>query len=374
MIRLVARSYSALLTYAFTTSFTDGRRVIAAVGLILVLPLFLVWQLVHGLGFLLDEVFFRRYRSVDIREPLFVLGPPRSGTTHLHRVLALDETTTTFSTWECLFGLSVTGRKLALAFSRADRLLGQPVTRLARWVGRTTLSSMDDIHELRMDAPEEDFLCLMPVAACFLLVVPFPYLEHLWRVAHFDVAMNDRDRRALMRYYRRCVQKHLYVFGEGKRYLAKNPSFSGMAESLLETFPDARIIACTRDPVATIPSQLSSLRPGLAACGFREFPAELRDRLIATLYFYYEHLGNVATQEPSRMTFIGNDELKNDLKIAIETAFENIGIELSPEFADQLEHEAVKSRDFRSGHRYSLDDYGLDETELRDRFAGVVPG
>ncbi|MDJ0701086.1 MAG: sulfotransferase [Woeseiaceae bacterium] len=374
MIRLVARGYTALFTYAFTTSFTDGRRVFAAIGLLLALPPFLAWQLLHWLGFLLDEVFFRGYRNVEVREPLFVLGPPRSGTTHLHRVLALDESTTTFSTWECLFGLSVTGRRLLLALAKVDRVLGRPLTRLASWLGRKTLSSMDEIHELRMDAPEEDFLCLMPAAACFLLIVPFPYLEHLWRVAHFDVAVDEKDKRALMRYYRRCIQKHLYVFGEGKRYLAKNPSFSGMAESLLEAFPDARIIACTRDPVATIPSQLSSLRPGLAACGFREFPADLRDRLIATLYFYYEHLREAAAQEPSRMTFIGNDELKNDLQNAIETAFEHIGIEVSSAFAERLGQAAVESREFLSGHRYSLDEYGLDEAELRERFAGVMPG
>ncbi len=374
MIRLVARGYTALLTYALTRSFTDGRRIVAAIGLVLVLPLFFIWQLLHWLGFLLDEVFFRGYRTVEIRDPLFILGPPRSGTTHLHRVLALDDTTTTFSTWECLFGLSVTGRKLALGCARLDRLLGRPVTRFTRWLGRRTLSSMDDIHELRMDAPEEDFLCLMPVAACFILIVPFPYAEHLWRVAQFDVAIDERDRHALMRYYRRCIQKHLYVFGDDKRYLAKNPSFSGMAESLLETFPDARIIACTRDPVATIPSQLSSLRPGLSACGFREFPTELRDRLIATLYFYYGHLRDVAIEQPSRLTFIRNDELRDDLRNAIQTAFDKVGMEVNPAFDEKLEHAATESSKFRSGHRYSLDEYGLDEAELRDRFAGVMPG
>ena len=100
----------------------------------------------------------------------------------------------------------------------------------------------------------------------------------------------------------------------------------------------------------------------------------MRDRLIATLYFYYEHLRDVAAQQPSRMVFIGNDELKNDLQTAIETALGKIRIEVSPEFAGRLEHEAAKSREFRSGHRYSLDEYGLDEAELRDRFAGVMPG
>ena len=74
------------------------------------------------------------------------------------------------------------------------------------------------------------------------------------------------------------------------------------------------------------------------------------------------------------MTFIGNDELRSDLEDAVETALERVGMGVSPGFAAQLQRAAVESREFRSGHRYSLAEYDLDEAELRDRFAGVMPG
>ena len=109
--------------------------------------------------------------------------------------------------------------------------------------------------------------------------------------------------------------------------------------------------------MATIPSQLSSLRPGLEVCGFRDFPDDLRDRLIATLHFYYEHLARVAAGNRSRMTFIGNDELKDELKAGIARAFDDIGVPMSTAFAEQLDNAATASRNFESGHRYSLEEY-----------------
>ena len=234
MIGLAARRFAALFVYACSRAFVDGRRFLATVVLILLFPLLLLWQAFHWIGFAVDEVLFRGYRRIEVRRPLFVLGPPRTGTTHLHRVLAADERTTTFSTWECLFGLSITGRYICLGLARLDRLLGRPIGRLVSWIGGKTLGSMDDVHEFGITEPEEDFLCLMPVASCFLLIVAFPGAPWLWSTARLDRDVDERERRALLRYYRRAIQRHLYVFGKNKQYLSKNPSFSGMAESLLE--------------------------------------------------------------------------------------------------------------------------------------------
>jgi hypothetical protein len=47
---------------------------------ILVLPVF-------ALFWLIDEIFLARYRNVSIREPVFIMSQPRSGTTFLLRTL-----------------------------------------------------------------------------------------------------------------------------------------------------------------------------------------------------------------------------------------------------------------------------------------------
>lgn len=362
------RRYALLTWLAFSAPFTGKRRLGGAILVLLALPLFLIWQGLHWLGFLLDEILFRGYRKVEVQNPVFIIGPPRTGTTHLHHVLSGDERTTTFRTWECLFALSVTGRKLCLGLAALDRLLGRPVGRLAGRLSRGMLRAMDDIHPLGLSDPEEDFLCLMPLAACFLLVVPFPEAQWLWRTARLDTDAGVDERHRLMRHYRRCIQKHLYVFGPDRQFLSKNASFAGLSEALLDEFPDARILATVRDPLAAVPSQLSALRPGLAACGFAEVPPAFRDALVDLLVFYYEHLADVAARHPDRIAFISNDDLKHELEASVTQAFSRVSLDMSPQFAHVLKRAAQASRRHRSSHRYSLDEFDLSEELIRSRF------
>ncbi|MDT8448923.1 MAG: sulfotransferase [Wenzhouxiangellaceae bacterium] len=350
---------------------TECRRPLVALLMVLAWPLFCLLQLGHWLGFLIDEILFRGWRRVEVREPLFVLGPPRSGTTHLHHVLSRDENTTTFRMWECLFGLSVTGRKLLLGLGRLDRALGRPLGRAGGWFGRRFLAGMDDVHPFSLNAPEEDFLALMPAMQCFILVVAFPRAEWLWRTARLDEAVDAAARRRLMRFYRACVRKHLYVHGTDRRLLSKNASFSGMAEALLETFPDARIIACTRDPKKTVPSQLSAIRPGLNAAGFDRVPEVLRDRFVELLKFYYLHLERTARARPGQVVVVDNAALHGDLHRTVADALQALGLGLDDAFARALADLDRASRGFSSVHAYTLEEFGLTAEEIEERFAEV---
>jgi hypothetical protein len=358
----------------FASPWREGRAGWAALLLLLAWPLWMLLQLLHWLGFALDELLFRGWRRVEIRRPLFVLGPPRSGTTHLHHALALDPDCTTFRLWEGLFGLSVTGRRLTLALLGLDRAIGGPAAALGRWLGRRFGAALDDVHPLALDAPEEDFLTLLPTMQCFILIAVFPRAEWLWRFARLDVAGSERERREWARWYRACVAKHLYVFGEEKYFLSKNASFAGLTETLLEAFPDARIIACDRDPQQVVPSQLSSLRPALQAVGFARMPVELRDRLVDLLEFDYLQLQRAAAQHPERIVIVANADLKDRLAVTVTDALKRLDRAPGAEFLARLEQASSRSRGFRSAHHYSAAEFDLSEAWIAHRFAAVNRG
>jgi len=360
-----------LAAHALATPFEKGRRLSGALLIIVSLPVFLAWQALHWLGMLLDEIFFRGYRKVEIREPLFVVGPPRTGTTHLHHVLSSDPQTTTFRTWECLFGLSVTARYVALGLARGHRMLGSPFNRVGRWLGQKAVGDLEDIHPIRMTDPEEDFLALMPALACFLIAVPLPRAYWLWRLARFDTHVGRAERTALLAYYRRAIQRHLYVFGEDKRFLSKNASFAGMTDGLLEAFPDARIIATLRDPLSVAPSQLSSLRPALSLCGYREIPERLRDDLLRLLEYYFMNLKRSAAGHPRRIAFIENTALRDALAVSVRRALDELGLPVSADLDRRLEETAAATATKVSKHRYTLGEFGLTENVIRSRFAPV---
>jgi hypothetical protein len=341
------------------------------VGLVFLWPVFCLGQWLHWIGFLVDALLFRGDRRVEIVEPLFVVGPPRSGTTHLHHVLAPDPRHTTFRTWECLFGLSVTARMLILGLARVDAWVGRPGARILKRLERRLWSSLDDVHPFSLDAPEEDFLCFLPLGWCFILIVLFPNADALWRVAMLDMQSDERERAAWIHWYRRCIQKHLFVFGQDKRFLSKNPSFSGSVETLIQAFPDARFIACSRDPETLVASQLSALLPGLAAAGFPAMPEKLQWRLIELIRCYFEHLDTVARRHPDRLVVIDNAALRHRLKPALEQAFEQIERPLDEALRRALEEIGRSAGRKPSGHWYRLQDFDLSTDDIHRLFADV---
>ncbi len=345
------------------------RRLLVMAGFV---PLFLVVQGIHWLGFALDEVFFRGYRRIRIREPLFVLGVPRSGTTHLHRVLAQDPQFTTFSTWECLFALSITERRFWLGFVRLDRLIGAPIARLATWIESHVFAGLDQIHPMQLGEPEEDYFALTAVLACFILILPFPGSELLWRMGRFDHDMSEHERNRLLDYYEGCLKRHLYVHGPDKRLLSKNAAFAPLAGSLAARFPDARFIACLRPPAETLPSQLSALRPGMRLFDVEAAMPDFRDRLLARLAFYYENLHRVLDSLPAqRCVILEMRSLGADLAATVHDAYRRLDLTASPTFQRRLLSAQEKARAYRSQHRYDAAMEGIDRALIEDRFGPI---
>lgn len=364
MLRLFLVSLKRLLHWSLRILFpgsgggrSSPRRMLA---MALFVPVFALLQGLHWLGFLLDELLFRNYRQVDIREPVFIVGVPRSGTTHLHRVLARDPQYTTFSTWECLLAPSVVEKRLWLGAGRIDRSLGRPLGRLLGWLPHHVLGAFDDVHPMRLEAPEEDYLTLLPVLASFILVLPFPGAEFLWHMGRFDRDMPPREGNLLLDYYRRCLQKHLYVFGADKRLLSKNAAFAPLAHNLARNFPDARWVVCVREPEAATASLQSSLGPGLRFFDSLSVTPDLRRKLTNQLAFAYQNLLRLAEQMASdRCACIQMTSLMKDLVGTVGTIYRRLGLRLHEDFSGHLEMEAVTARGYRSRHRYRLEEFGL---------------
>ncbi len=370
MLRLFVASAAHLLTLAYRT-FVPARgagrpslrRLLLMAGF---LPLFTLVQAIHWVGFLLDEILFRGYRRVVIREPFFVLGVPRSGTTHLHRVLADDEHFTTFSTWECLFAPSVTERRFWLGLGRLDASIGRPFGRLLSWLETRAFSAMHEVHSMRLGDPEEDYFALMPVLACFILVLPFPHSALLWNMGTFDRDMPQAERERLLDYYYRCLQKHLYVHGPHKRLLSKNAAFAPLAGSLATRFPDARFLICLREPEQTLPSQLSSIESGIRFFDALSVTPDLRERLTRQLAFYYANLHRVFQRMPEeRCVWVTMQTLRSDLLGAIGHIYWQLGFTPSAGFQTRLRRQEERARIYRSSHSYSLEQFGLSRAKIQ---------
>lgn len=261
--------------------------------------LFIVIQFINLLAHLLDEVLFRGYRKTRISNPVFIVGAPRSGTTYVHRTVAKDSTFTTTSAVDCLLTPSVTQRKLLGLVIRLDTLAGRPLAKLVKSVQSPLVKKISANHEFSLHEAEEDFLLLTPLLQCFLLVLPFPKSQWLWEFACADKNPDSIHAKLTLRWYRMCVRKHLFCNPQAKRYLSKNPTFSGIANLLAEMFPDSQLIVCERDAPTAVRSQFRVLAPLRGLLSGRKNDGQFNTRLLDTLLFYYSNLDTLKMSLPA---------------------------------------------------------------------------
>jgi glycosyltransferase involved in cell wall biosynthesis len=338
---------------------------------ILGVPLFWSLQLLHWFGMLLDALLFPSWKNTKVDSPVFITGIPRSGTTFLQRTLAQDKRFTSTPIWELLFAPSVSEKVFWTKVGHFLRPLG-------KFLGRQKFfSKMEAIHSLKLDEPEEDFLFLLQLNACFILIALFPSAKGLWRLSRFDEALPKWERKLIMGYYKTCVQKHLYfqsILDDSRQYvyLSKNPSFASMTDSLQKTFKQTKFVVCARNPQKTVASQVSSLKPAFELLGNGQLPEGFVERCVSMLHDYYSFLSRslIATNVAPLLL---NKEIHSNLQIVVENLYSRWGWEIEADFDRFLRKQSEKSRNYHSNHSYELSDFGLDDTTIEARFNDVWP-
>jgi hypothetical protein len=328
--------------------------------LLLAYPVFLLLQLIHWLGFLVDELLFRDYRYLRIEEPLFITGIPRSGTTFLHRTLANDPRYTYFRTWEAILAPSISERKIILGLAALDRKMGSPLKRALNGAITRCSGDFDSIHQVLLDAPEEDYLALLPAAACFILLLAFPFSSTLADLARLD-QLPEARRKQLIGFYRRCLQKHLYCH-PGKQLLSKNAAFSSWTPELLRAFSGAHLVICIRRPDTALSSQLSSLAPA------RNMFATDPDGTQTTMHFTaiyahnYKLLADLITgNEDSSLAIIDQADLRADAAGTIRAALKIAQVPPSEVLLKALDRLQPGPP---SSHNHAASDFSIDREQI----------
>lgn len=368
MFSLCIQSYQRYLTWWFS-SFKQSQRKIAPLGLArlgflcVLFPLFLLLQTIHWIGFFIDEICFRDYRRIRVESPVFITGIPRSGTTFLHRTLAADHAQfTSVSTWEALLAPSITERRCIHALQWVDAKLGHIFGRCLRACIKLCSGKMEDIHEIDLAAPEEDYLCLLPYASCFILYLAFPQAEWLRGMATLQTLPKEQVDRTLQT-YKRILQKHMYLAPKGKRLLSKNAAFASWTPELIKHFPDARIVLCIRDPKSGLSSQLSSLAPARAAFGTD--PMGTHTTAAFTQIFEHNYKLLAAQMEAAseeRLVILDQSDMEQAPADVITKALHRL--EISPSELLQAEVSQLRPRT-KSPHQHSAEAQGIDLNQVK---------
>jgi len=193
-------------------------------------------------------------RRARIAPPLFVLGLPRSGTTHLHNLLARDDRFSFPNSFEMLFPHT---------FLAADFLLRRLVGRLM------TPTRPQDAVKSGIDEPQEDewaFPAMMGQSPLLGSAFPRQADRHQRYLTLRDVGEHQRERwkQAL----RALVQKLSYRHG-GRPLVLKSPGHTGRIGLLLDLFPDARFVHIRRNPYDVYQSAVDATIKGTPSGTFQ---------------------------------------------------------------------------------------------------------
>ena len=229
-------------------------------------PPFLVLQIVHQISFVLDDLFFSKYKDHPCDKVLFIIGIPRSGTTFIHRTIATASETTTFSTWEAIFAPAICEKKCLRFFNKIDLCFGKPFARISNFIIRLFGDDFHNIHSVTLDAPEEDYLTLLPIGACLIALFAFPNSPELRRIIDFQ-NMPEKEKTAVLAFYKKNIQRHLYGTHKHRIFLSKNAAFCTWLSDLDSLFPKAQFILSIRDPKTAINAQLNALKPARTLFG-----------------------------------------------------------------------------------------------------------
>ncbi|MGD8997293.1 MAG: sulfotransferase [Anaerolineae bacterium] len=335
--------------------------------------LYTLIELFNWLGLALDAILFPAYRQLGVKGPVFIIGNPRSGTTFLHRLLARDEKTfSTMRTWEMLVAPSVTMRKVFWALSALDRRLGRPA---ARCLGMLEESWQADnvVHRVAMRAPEEDEYLLVHIFSCLKIWLYVAMLDEAERYTYFDSQMPEEDKNRIMTFYTRCLQRHLYAHNHGdKRYLAKNPHFSPVVDTLYRFFPDVKIIYLARNPLDMIPSYVSLKENEWRLLGDPEKAYGSREYILDMAGHWYSYpLERLGQASQDSYVVVNFNHLVNDARGTVREIYSRFGLEISPAFDEMLRQATEQARNHESEHEYSLREMGLTCDQIVSSYAEV---
>ncbi len=298
--------------------------------------------------------------AAEVSTPVFVSGPPRTGTTILLELLALDPNLRGVRGHEAHFPLGT------LPGTGADPLAcSEPEQEFWADIQPEFMT----MHELRGDLPVE----------CIHFCQP-EFRSWHWPMMHAIGDLAERgvpaDFDAVYRWHKNFLQTLQHVDGAPAQFLLKSPAHMGTLPDLFAAYPNARVILTHRDPVrfvgsvANITTTMHWMRSDAVT------PSENGPIM---LFVYQMMMGMVMGQRASgevpddQIADLLFRDLMSDPVAAVQAAYDRLGLEFSDVLADAIPaYLAEKPKDKFGKHVYDPVALGLDESTIRAGFADYI--
>ena len=301
-----------------------------------------------------DRVAYPSIAQQEIREPLFILGLPRSGTTLLHTLLALDPEHRVPLTWETMTPSPPTREA-------EKRRIRQAIFSCScfNWLAPTFRHA----HPVGAQLPQE---CVSLMAPTFMS----DQFDAMYYVPSYRAWFFQQNLGPAYEYHRRFLQ-HLQVRQNARRWVLKAPTHMFALQNLLAVYPDAIFVQTHRAPLDTMASVASLITILRRVFSDAVDPflvcREAIDYWSISLDRFLRERDRLAER---RICDVNYAEIRRNPLSAVRRIYAHFGWSLSQKVEQRMRHALANQRQERNGlHRYHLSQFGVREEDCAARFA-----
>lgn len=293
-----------------------------------------------------------------ISSPVVITGIPRTGTTALHKLMAVDERFQGVQTW----------------------LLDSPMPRPPKesWTNYPAFHKTAAALEARFKAAPKKraahHMAAEEVDEC-CLILRQGFVSNLWTVgwsaATYDAWWQSQSELAAYQHYYRCLQ----LIGSNephKRWLLKNPGHIDNLDLLFAVFPDAKVIITHRDLAKAVPSLCSLLMPLHPIVEEGRYQQRAHNMLAREVGKWSNALRKaeaVRQRYPGQILDVIQRDFHQQPMAIVERIYEFIGESLTAPTREQMQQRIADDPERQHGaHQYDIRDFGMTETEIREHF------
>jgi hypothetical protein len=294
----------------------------------------------------------------EIKQPVFILGLPRTGTTALFNILSSVEGIRSPLGWE----VNKPVPPVQYASKDTDPRIKQTHREFEGFFYLTP--NIRTIHDFGALLPQE----------CIAITQYDLYTGQFWfcyDIPEYYEWYKQYDALPSLQFHRRFAQNLMSDFPE-QQWLFKTPFHLGILEQLLTVYPDARIIQTHRDPMEVMGSSCSF------AWHLRStFSDDINNRQIGQDQLeYWSGCLNHSVQVREKLSHLSSQFYDVDYKSFVAKPVETVSgiLEFLGRESDQQTTEKLiafaqdNQKDKHGKHVYSLEDYQLDAHKDRVHF------
>jgi len=289
---------------------------------------------------------------------VFIIGLPRTGTTFLHLLLSQDRRSRTIPYWESFDPIPPQpgpDRRPA----QVDALLAQ-LERIS--------PAYHAIHPMTAEMAEE---CV----ALFMNELRTLQYDFQYFAPGYVGWLLAEDPRIAYQAYLRQLRILQFFRPAGERFLLKDPTHTVHLDSVLELFPDAKLVFTHRDPAFTFSSLCSLYAHTRAIFSDEVDPVALGEEVMAG-YWPKALLASQAIRAklpPEQVADVRQADLARDPIGTAKQLYADLGFV----FDDEVERamQAFLEEEARAPervHEHAPEGFGLSAPMLRERFEGYV--